>query len=140
MVENENEIEKQIQSHHDTELQPIAIEECEIRFEGYKAKTWNYIEITFGFSYWNTSLSLIIISFFILRLFDHTFQNVGLVFISLGGTMLFIALFRRRKHLKHMRDRSKPFVTSGGYVLFTGFIFMSAYFILLVMIATLKKK
>ncbi|RIB14174.1 hypothetical protein C2G38_1973715, partial [Gigaspora rosea] len=92
---------------------------------------------TFGNAYWNTSLSLIIFSFFVLKIFDRRFHKIGLAFASLGGVMFFIALHRRRKYLKLISDNSKPFATSGGYVLLLGFIFMSAYFILLVMIVTL---
>ncbi|RIB09593.1 hypothetical protein C2G38_1981094 [Gigaspora rosea] len=97
------------------------------------------IEITFGNAYWTTSLTLFMFSVLVLKVFDRKFFKIGLVFVSLSSAMLFIALHRRRTYLKRLKDKSRLFITNGGYVLFIGFVFTSAYIILLVMIATLEK-
>ncbi|KAF0449896.1 hypothetical protein F8M41_002296 [Gigaspora margarita] len=58
--------------------------------------------------------------------------------MKMSSAMLFIAIHRRRTYLKRLKNKSRLFITNGGYILLIGFVFMSAYIILLVMIATLE--
>ncbi|KAF0458570.1 hypothetical protein F8M41_000955 [Gigaspora margarita] len=133
MIELEKQIKSLLDIDADTESQPFTEEEV------MKMSSLKDIEVTFGNAYWTTSLTLFMFLALVLKIFDHKFFNIGLVFVSLSSAMLFIALHRRRTYLKRLKDKSRLFITNGKYVLLIGFLFMSAYIILLVMIATLEK-
>ncbi|CAI2182804.1 274_t:CDS:2 [Funneliformis geosporum] len=88
---------------------------------------------TFEGAYWRTCLSSFGFALVILRIFEKAFYSIGLVFIAFGGVMLCISALRRRYNLD-IFDNSKPFVTSGGYVVLTGSVAFITYLALLIMI------
>ncbi|CAG8542558.1 12406_t:CDS:2 [Ambispora leptoticha] len=88
---------------------------------------------TFEGAYWRTCLSAFGFALVVLRIFEPAFYRIGLVFVAYGGVMLCIAAIRRQ-HNMDVFDSSKPFVTSGGYVLLAGIMGLTTYIVLLTMI------
>ncbi|RIA95952.1 hypothetical protein C1645_756440 [Glomus cerebriforme] len=93
---------------------------------------------TFEGAYWRTCLSSFGFALIILRIFEKEFFSIGLIFVAFGGAMLCISALRRRNNLD-IFDKSKPFVTSGGYVVLTGGIATLTYLALLIMILRLEE-
>lgn len=92
-------------------------------------------ERTFDGAYWRTAIGLFGASLIILRVFGMEFFPVGLVFLVLGIGFLGIGLERRHRHITNdiHADRTY-FVTSGGSVLVSGIMCISAYIVLLVLL------
>ncbi|KAI8326535.1 hypothetical protein GQ54DRAFT_301180 [Martensiomyces pterosporus] len=105
-------------------------------------QTWTAAELlevrarerTFDGAYWRTSIGLFGASLVILRVFGLSFFPVGLVFLGLGLGFLGIGLVRRRKLINRDTHAQGPFVTSGGTVLLSGIMCLSAYTALLVLL------
>ena len=93
---------------------------------------------TFEGAYWRTCLSSFGFALIILRIFEKDFYGIGLVFVAFGGAMLGIAALRRRNNLD-IFDKSKPFVTSGGFVVLTGIIAFLTYLALLILVLRLEE-
>jgi len=93
---------------------------------------------TFEGAYWRTCLASFNFALIVLRVFDKSFFKIGIVFIVYGGVMLFIAAVRRQRNLDAF-DKTKPFVTSGGYVVFSSLMALVTYLVLLVLIINLEK-
>ncbi|KAJ2162889.1 hypothetical protein GGF46_000272 [Coemansia sp. RSA 552] len=92
-------------------------------------------ERTFDGAYWRTSIGLFGASLVILRIFGLAFFPVGLVFLALGLGFLAIGLVRRRKLINHdMHAQDPVFVTSGGTVVLTSVMCLSAYTALAVLL------
>ncbi|KAJ2550010.1 hypothetical protein EV175_004226 [Coemansia sp. RSA 1933] len=92
-------------------------------------------ERTFDGAYWRTSIGLFGASLIILRVFGLEFFPVGLVFLVLGLGFLAIGLVRRHKLLGCTPFADEPvFVTSGGTVLLSAAMCVSAYVVLLVLL------
>ncbi|KAJ2359396.1 hypothetical protein IWW50_005242 [Coemansia erecta] len=111
--------------------------------EGEPAQTWTAAELlevrarerTFDGAYWRTSVGLFGASLVILRIFGLAFFPVGLVFLALGLGFLGIGLVRRRQLLsKDTHAQSPTFVTSGGTVVLSSAMCITAYTVLLVLL------
>ncbi|KAJ2577084.1 hypothetical protein GGH19_001637, partial [Coemansia sp. RSA 1807] len=107
------------------------------------AQTWTAAELlevrarerTFDGAYWRTSVGLFGASLVILRIFGLAFFPVGLVFLALGLGFLGIGLVRRRRLLNHDTHAHSPtFVTSGGTVVLSSAMCITAYTVLLVLL------
>ncbi|KAJ1965895.1 hypothetical protein GGI12_000467 [Dipsacomyces acuminosporus] len=107
--------------------------------ESQGPQTWTEAELlevrarerTFDGAYWRTAVGLFGSSLLILRVFGLAFFPVGLVFLGLGLGFLAIGLARRRKLISMDTHAQGPFVTSGGTVLLSGIMCLSAYATLL---------
>ncbi|KAJ2664745.1 hypothetical protein IWW48_000693 [Coemansia sp. RSA 1200] len=106
-------------------------------------RTWSAAELlevrarerTFDGAYWRTSIGLFGASLIILRVFGLAFFPVGIVFLVLGLGFLAIGLVRRHKLLGRTPFADEPvFVTSGGTVVLSGAMCISAYVVLLVLL------
>ncbi|KAJ1773725.1 hypothetical protein LPJ74_000268 [Coemansia sp. RSA 1843] len=106
-------------------------------------RTWSAAELvevrarerTFDGAYWRTSIGLFGASLIILRVFGLAFFPVGIVFLVLGLGFLAIGLVRRHKLLGCTPFADEPvFVTSGGTVLLSAAMCISAYVVLLVLL------
>ncbi|KAJ2824411.1 hypothetical protein GGI24_003414 [Coemansia furcata] len=92
-------------------------------------------ERTFDGAYWRTSVGLFGAALVILRVFGISFFPVGMVFLALGVGFLAIGLTRRRNWITRDTHAHAPlFVTSGGTVLLSGAMCLSAYTVLLVLL------
>ncbi|CAG8507148.1 1877_t:CDS:2 [Funneliformis mosseae] len=116
---------------HERNIESISLTDAElVEIRGTLLKSR---QRTFEGAYWRTCLSSFGFALVILRIFDKSFYGVGLVFIAFGGGMLCISALRRRYNLD-VFDNSKPFVTSGGYVVLSGGVALITYLSLLIMI------
>ncbi|KAJ2475990.1 hypothetical protein GGH12_002340 [Coemansia sp. RSA 1822] len=111
--------------------------------ESESAQTWTAAELlevrarerTFDGAYWRTSVGLFGASLVILRIFGLAFFPVGLVFLALGLGFLGIGLVRRRRLLNHDTHAHSPtFITSGGTVVLSSAMCVTAYTVLLVLL------
>ncbi|KAJ2138626.1 hypothetical protein IW136_003067 [Coemansia sp. RSA 678] len=111
--------------------------------ESESVQTWTAAELlevrarerTFDGAYWRTSVGLFGASLVILRIFGLAFFPVGLVFLALGLGFLGIGLVRRRRLLNHDTHAHNPtFVTSGGTVVLSSAMCITAYTVLLVLL------
>ncbi|KAJ1830698.1 hypothetical protein LPJ63_004771 [Coemansia sp. RSA 2711] len=111
--------------------------------ESEPAQTWTAAELlevrarerTFDGAYWRTSVGLFGASLVILRVFGLAFFPVGLVFLALGLGFLGIGLVRRHKLLSRDTHAHSPtFVTSGGTVVLSSVMCITAYTVLLVLL------
>ncbi|KAJ1816535.1 hypothetical protein IWW57_003274 [Coemansia sp. S610] len=92
-------------------------------------------ERTFDGAYWRTSVGLFGAALVILRVFGISFFPIGMVFLALGVGFLAIGLTRRRHWITRDTHAQAPlFVTSGGTVLLSGAMCLSAYTVLLVLL------
>ncbi|KAJ2055472.1 hypothetical protein GGI17_006639 [Coemansia sp. S146] len=92
-------------------------------------------ERTFDGAYWRTSVGLFGAALVVLRVFGIAFFPVGMVFLALGVGFLAIGLTRRRNWIARDTHAQAPlFVTSGGTVLLSGAMCLSAYTVLLVLL------
>ncbi|KAF9974319.1 hypothetical protein BGZ73_002275 [Actinomortierella ambigua] len=89
-------------------------------------------ERTFDGAYWRTAMKAFTTGMIILRLFTTQFYKVGMVFVALGMALLAIALLRRRA-AGDVFDETKPFETSGFWILITTVVTTFAYIVLLVL-------
>ncbi|KAJ2459455.1 hypothetical protein GGF42_001451 [Coemansia sp. RSA 2424] len=112
-------------------------------YSEYPPQTWTPEELlemrarerTFDGAYWRTSVGLFGAALVILRVFGISFFPVGMVFLVLGVGFLAIGLTRRRKLITRDTHAHAPlFVTSGGTVLLSGAMCLSAYTVLLVLL------
>ncbi|KAF9163092.1 hypothetical protein DFQ27_002363 [Actinomortierella ambigua] len=93
-------------------------------------------ERTFDGAYWRTALKSFTTGMLILRLFTKAFYKIGMVFVALGMALLAIAALRRRA-AGDVFDETKPFETSGFWVLITTIVVSFAYILLLVLLLTI---
>ncbi|KAJ1952246.1 hypothetical protein EC988_003656 [Linderina pennispora] len=111
--------------------------------EEQPAQTWTAAELlevrarerTFDGAYWRTSIGLFGAALVVLRVFGLSFFPVGMVFLVLGLGFMGIGLYRRWKLISKDTHAQAPyFVTSGGTVLLSGVMCLSAYTVLLVLL------
>ncbi|KAJ2891196.1 hypothetical protein IWW38_003727 [Coemansia aciculifera] len=112
-------------------------------YSEYPSQSWTPEELlemrarerTFDGAYWRTSVGLFGAALVILRVFGMAFFPVGMVFLVLGVGFLAIGLARRRSLIaRDTHARAPLFVTSGGTVLLSGAMCLSAYAVLLVLL------
>ncbi|KAJ2002298.1 hypothetical protein H4R26_003677 [Coemansia thaxteri] len=117
----------------------LAASEC----SDFTPQTWTPEELlemrarerTFDGAYWRTAVGLFGASLIILRVFGMSFFPVGLVFLALGVGFMAIGIARRRRLITcDMHAHGPWFVTSGGIVLLSGAMCLSAYSVLLVLL------
>ncbi|KAG9304347.1 hypothetical protein G9A89_019909 [Geosiphon pyriformis] len=121
-------------SNEHTHREPIIMTEAEMPVTNKSGKKDRRTrQRTFEGAYWRTCLSSFGFALVVLRIFEPAFYRIGLVFVAYGGVLLCIAAIRRQRN-KDVFDTSKPFITSGGYVILTGLMGLATYVVLLTMI------
>lgn len=92
-------------------------------------------ERTFYEAYWRTSLTCFGTAIAFIRVFTSEFQSIGWVFIALGLAFLGISLWRSiiGSHVTAI-DTSKPFKTSGEFVMMTFIVSLVAFIVSFVMV------